>query len=160
MATLGAGDLRFRPILLKNSVSGWRLGVTAWPAHSFFRLGRLENGRASALGPQKAVAIAASGLFGINHAAILRKFCAVAASKNSSLAPFRPRRRNLSNRRMRLRCANSISTFFRCRRDWAYRFVVDSWRAPSRADSFTWRAILRCVVLGQHFDFSSQPAQS
>jgi hypothetical protein len=49
--------------------------------------------------------------------AILRRFWAVAASRNSSLAPFGPRRRKRSSFRMRLRCANSISTFLRCRRD-------------------------------------------
>ncbi len=49
--------------------------------------------------------------------AILRRFWAVAARRNSSLAPFGPRRRNRSGLRIRLRWANSISTFFRCRRD-------------------------------------------
>jgi len=36
---------------------------------------------------------------------------AVAARRNSSLAPFGPRRRRRSILRMRLRCANSLSTF-------------------------------------------------
>lgn len=31
-----------------------------------------------------------------------------------------------------------------------YRSVVAIWRATSRAASLIWRAILRCVVLGQH----------
>jgi hypothetical protein len=41
--------------------------------------------------------------------AILRRFWAVAARRNSSRAPFGPRRRSRSSFRMRLRCANSIS---------------------------------------------------
>ena len=45
--------------------------------------------------------------------AILRRFWAVAAMWNSSLAPFGPLRRNRSNFMIRLRWANSISTFFR-----------------------------------------------
>ena len=61
---------------------------------------------------------AGSGCFTIGMSlAILRRFWAVAAIWNSSLAPFGPRRRNRSSFRMRLRCANSISTFFRWRRD-------------------------------------------
>src|SRR3546814_1376879 len=41
--------------------------------------------------------------------AILRRFLAVAARRNSSRAPFGPRRRSRSSFRMRLRCANSRS---------------------------------------------------
>jgi hypothetical protein len=44
--------------------------------------------------------------------ASLRRFWAVAARRNSSCAPFGPRNRNRSSLRMRLRWANSISTFF------------------------------------------------
>jgi len=45
--------------------------------------------------------------------AILRRFCAVAANVNSSLAPFGPLRRSLVSPMIFFRCANSISTFFR-----------------------------------------------
>ena len=61
---------------------------------------------------------------------------------------------------MRFKCANSISTFFRCLRDRAYRGVFDSCRATSRADSLSWRAILRIGVFGQHCIFNGQPLQS
>ncbi len=47
--------------------------------------------------------------------ASLRRFWAAAARWNSSFAPFGPRRRKRSSFRMRLRWANSISTFFRWR---------------------------------------------
>jgi hypothetical protein len=49
--------------------------------------------------------------------ASLRKFWAVAARRNSSLAPFGPLRRRRSSFRMRLRWAKSISIFFRSRRE-------------------------------------------
>ena len=49
---------------------------------------------------------------GASFASFLR-FWAVAANRNSSLAPLGPRRRNRSSLRMRFRCAKSISTFFR-----------------------------------------------
>ena len=49
--------------------------------------------------------------------ASLRRFWAVAARRNSSRAPFGPRSRSRSSFRMRLRWANSISTFFRSRRE-------------------------------------------
>ena len=52
------------------------------------------------------------------------RFCAIAASVNSNCAPLGPRRRNRSSRRMRLRCANSISTFLRSRRDCANACVL------------------------------------
>src|SRR6516162_298396 len=45
------------------------------------------------------------------------RFCAIAASVNSNCAPLGPRRRKRSSRKMRLRWANSISTFLRSRRD-------------------------------------------
>src|SRR5215207_1146107 len=38
------------------------------------------------------------------------RFCAMAASVNLNCAPLGPRRRNRPSRRMRFRCANSIST--------------------------------------------------
>src|SRR6266576_1395745 len=47
--------------------------------------------------------------------ASLRRFWAVAARWNSSRAPFGPRNRSRSSFKMRLRWANSISTFFRSR---------------------------------------------
>src|SRR5271168_4196216 len=53
---------------------------------------------------------------GSSLASFLR-FWAVAAKRNSSRAPFGPRSRNRSSLRMRLRCANSISTFFRSRHE-------------------------------------------
>jgi hypothetical protein len=49
-----------------------------------------------------------------NQAAILLKFCALAAIRNLSRAPLRPRSLKRSSRRMRFKCANSISTFVRC----------------------------------------------
>ena len=52
--------------------------------------------------------------------ASLRRFWAVAARWNSSRAPFGPRNRSRSSFRMRLRWANSISTFFR----WQARGLV------------------------------------
>src|SRR5204863_9304424 len=45
--------------------------------------------------------------------ASLRRFWAVAARWNSSRAPFGPRNRRRSSFKMRLRWANSISTFLR-----------------------------------------------
>jgi hypothetical protein len=57
---------------------------------------------------------AGSGI-GISFASFLR-FWTVAASINSSCAPFGPRNLRRSSLRMRLRCANSISTFLRRRR--------------------------------------------
>src|SRR5665647_1165833 len=52
---------------------------------------------------------------GISFASF-RRFWAVAARRNSSCAPFGPRSRRRPRLRMRLRCANSISTFLRSRR--------------------------------------------
>ena len=68
---------------------------------------------------------------GTSIASFLR-FWAVAASRNSSRAPHGPRRRSRSSRRMRFRCANSISTFFRSRRE--VSVGVGPWlcRAPHR----------------------------
>src|ERR1700685_1858675 len=60
-----------------------------------------------------------TGLGGKGHSrlAIRLRFCAVAASRNSSWAPLRPRNRNRSSFKIRLRCANRTSTFFRSLRD-------------------------------------------
>ncbi|SMX43950.1 hypothetical protein OCA8868_03076 [Octadecabacter ascidiaceicola] len=61
--------------------------------------------------------------------ASLRRFWAVAASRNSSFAPHGPRNRNRPNPRIRLRCAKSISTFFRSRIEIAYCLVFAISRA-------------------------------
>src|SRR5271166_4996910 len=47
------------------------------------------------------------GTGGHSRFGIRRKFCAVAASRNSSCAPLGPRNRNRSKCMIRLRCANS-----------------------------------------------------
>jgi hypothetical protein len=49
-----------------------------------------------------------SGGARLSSFAILRKFCAVAASRNSSCAPLSPRKRKRSSFSIRFRCANSI----------------------------------------------------
>lgn len=69
-----------------------------------------SNGRGGSLPPH-----AVAGVSGGISLASLRRFWAVAARRNSSLAPLGPRRRSRSSFRMRLRWANSISTFFRSR---------------------------------------------
>jgi hypothetical protein len=61
------------------------------------------------------------------------RFCAIAASVNSNCTPLGPRRRNRPSLRMRFRCANSISTFLRSRRDCSNALVFASARATSRA---------------------------
>lgn len=53
---------------------------------------------------------------------------------------------------MRLRCAKSISTFFRSRIETAYCFVF----AISRASSCSSRVILRASAFGQHFILAGQ----
>jgi hypothetical protein len=64
--------------------------------------------------------------------ASLRRFWAVAASRNSSLAPFGPRRRSRPSLRIRLRCAKSISIFLRRCRERSKAGVLASDRARSR----------------------------
>src|SRR6202040_3087197 len=88
------------------------------------------------------------------------RFCAIAASVNSNCAPLGPRRRNRSSRRMRLRCANSISIFLRSRRDCANALVLARARATSRAASFTSRTIRRAGMFGQHFALSGHARHS
>ena len=66
-------------------------------------------------GSRLQIAVAGCGI-GISLASF-RRFWAMAAKVNSSRAPQGPRSRNRPSRRMRLRCANSISTFLRSRRD-------------------------------------------
>jgi len=75
-----------------------------------------QRGLREATGPACAQ-VAGSGVGGVISFASLRRFWAVAARRNSSRAPHGPRSRRRSRRRMRLRWANSISTFFRCRRE-------------------------------------------
>src|SRR2546422_8269326 len=53
-----------------------------------------------------------------------RRFCAMAASVNSSCAPHGPRSRRRPSFRMRLRWANSISTRLRSRRDCSKAWVL------------------------------------
>jgi hypothetical protein len=91
--------------------------------------------RVPRLGPGYAAIISISALAGLNLAS-RRKFCAVAARRNSSLAPHGPRSRKRPTRRMRLRWANSISTFFRRRQAASYSGVDARARATSRAFSF------------------------
>jgi hypothetical protein len=64
--------------------------------------------------------------------ASFRRFWAVAARWNSSRAPFDPRNRSRSSFRMRLRCANSISTFLRWQRK-AGRLRFWQFRGPGHA---------------------------
>jgi hypothetical protein len=61
-----------------------------------------------------AASISGSIFTGLKRARRLR-FWAVAARRNSSLASFGPLKRSRARRRIRLRWANSISTFFRRR---------------------------------------------
>src|SRR5271163_2252244 len=49
--------------------------------------------------------------------ASLRRFCAIAAGVNSNWAPRGPRNRRRPSRKMRFKCANSISTRVLSRRD-------------------------------------------
>jgi hypothetical protein len=86
--------------------------------------------------------------------------CAVAARRNSSLAPHGPRSRKRPTRRMRLRWANSISTFFRRRQAASYSGVEARARATSRASSCRLRGILRATAFGQQRALSSQTSQS
>ena len=88
--------------------------------------------------------------------ASLRRFWAVAASRNSSFAPHGPRNRNRPSPRMRLRCAKSISTFFLSRIEIAYCLVFAISRATCRASSWSSRVILRASAFGQHFIFDGQ----
>ena len=97
---------------------------------------------------------------GSTSLASLRRFCATAASRNSSLAPNGPRNRRRLRRRIRLRCANSISTFFRSRRDWRYSGVPARSLTASRAASWTLLGTLRCGCPGQHLVLRAHAAQS
>ena len=80
---------RFTSILLKNPL--------LWRQHLGF--GALSERQIRASSPQVAKIGAGSGM----RFASFRRFWAVAAKRNSSLAPLGPRRRNRSSLRMRLR---------------------------------------------------------
>src|SRR5258708_4672406 len=67
--------------------------------------------------------------------ASLRRFCAIAANVNSNWAPHGPRNRSRPSRRIRFKCANSISTRFLSRLDCLNASVLASARATSRASS-------------------------
>ncbi len=116
----------------------------------------------SALTPRNAYAVqnAAAGGGRTISLASRRRFCAMAASVNSSCAPRGPRNRRRPSFRMRLRWANSISTRFRSRHDCSKASVLASARATSRASSWMLRGILRSGAFGQHLDLSGQGPQS
>src|ERR1700722_4315202 len=67
--------------------------------------------------------VATRGVGGGMSLASFLRFWAVAANRNSSLAPLGPRRRNRSSLRMRFRWGKSISTFFGSRREPARAWV-------------------------------------
>src|SRR5271155_1093321 len=67
--------------------------------------------------------------------ASLRRFCAIAASVNSNWAARGPRNRRRPSRRMRFKCANSISTRFLSRHDCSNALVLTNARATARASS-------------------------
>src|SRR6476659_4585830 len=99
--------------------------------------------------------------FGIGISlANFRRFWAVAARRNSSCAPVGPRSRRRSSLRMRLRWANSISTFLRSRRDVFPSEDLAITRAMSRAPSWIERGTLRAGLFGQHLDLRAHPSQS
>src|SRR6185437_3205200 len=89
----------YRSILLKNSLFARRTFGRRRDRQSIGE----ENERASALERYAGRPFASSCTVGINRLAIRRRFCAIAAIKNSSCAPCRPRKRNRFSRRMRLR---------------------------------------------------------
>ena len=72
------------------------------------------------------------------------RFCAVAVSSTSSLAPLRPRSRSRSSPRMRFIWANRISTFLRSRRDCWKASVFANARTLSRTSSLRSRVTLQC----------------
>lgn len=82
--------------------------------------------------------------------ASFRRFGAIVVSRNLSLAPVGPRRRSRLSLKMRLRWANSISTFFRSRRDWRCSGVPAKPLATSRVASCTLPGTLRRGCPGQH----------
>ena len=96
----------------------WEPALTLWPGARSGYAARAAAG----VGGGRATSLASR-----------RRFCAIAASVNSSCAPRGPRSRRRPSLRMRLRCANSISTRFRSRRDCLKASVSASARAASRA---------------------------
>jgi hypothetical protein len=100
-----------------------------------------------------------SMFIGLKRASRLR-FWAVAARRNSSLAPFGPQRRKRVRRRIRLRWASSIPTFFRRRQASTCCGVAACARATSRASSCRSRGVLRARAFGQHYGLSLQVSQS
>ena len=88
--------------------------------------------------------------------ASLRRFWAVAARRNSSFAPHGPRNRRRPRPRMRLRWANSISTFFRNFIEMSYCFVLAMSRAICLASSCSSRVMDRASMLGQQCAFDGQ----
>jgi hypothetical protein len=85
--------------------------MTGLPSHLCRVVGRLLV-IFSGFRRRAGTAIHWSGGFQTSFASFLR-FCAVAASMNSSWAPYGPRNRSQARFKIRFRCANSISTFLR-----------------------------------------------
>ena len=92
--------------------------------------------------------------------AIRLRFCAMAASMNSFCAPSGPRNLIRLRPRMRLRWANSISTFLRLRPPRSCALVLAKARATSRAGSKMCRGTRRCGVFGQQIGLKEQLLQS
>jgi hypothetical protein len=90
--------------------------ATALRLEAFFQGLRADalarGGRVAASSAAYAATASIDGAAGRNRAR-RRRFRAVAASRNSSLAPHGPRSRKRPSLKLRLRWANSISTFFR-----------------------------------------------
>ena len=145
---------------LSNIELGRRLGVStnaAWRVQHKLMQAMIERDRRyplGAAGPRIEMRIGGGGLAGERRVASgraigdgigislasLRRFWAVAARWNSSRAPFSPRHRSRSSFRMRLRWANSISTFLRSTR--ARSCTPRSWRyrVPCRERPHGWSA--------------------
>jgi hypothetical protein len=88
------------------------------------------------------------------------RFCAVAVSNTSSVAPLKPRSRSRSSFKMRFICANrTSSTFLRSRRDRWKASVLASARTWSRTSSLTSRVTLRATDV-VHLGFNAQIEQS
>ncbi len=87
-------------------------------------------------------------------------FWAVAARRNSSLAPHGPRSLSLPSPRIRLRWAKSISTFFGSLQEIASSSVLPISRANCRAPSISDRATRRGTPFGRHFIFREQTSRS
>jgi hypothetical protein len=89
----------------------------------------------------------------------LFRFCAVAVSSTSSLAPLKPRSRSRSSLRMRFIYANRISTFLRFWRGCWKASVSANARTLSRTSSLRSRVTLRTAAV-VHRGFSEQAEQS